>query len=245
MWASNNGIGLDSPTLFRGKRSLDHLLTHKDGLTLKYRKLAGVLLAASVFHLSDSPWIDQHLELECISVPSPDNKQLQQWCPRVLCTLMPKSHKRLQSENIAALGVLVLELEADRKANWIPDDEDWASGEKSNCMRLTRILKSWEDLVSDDYRSVAKACLEFDNLIESVDHPEIVSERKSRAVMYKCILEPLFRHTTKSFGNLAPLFKGMFGPGHSLTPLMNISPSATTKHVLFDDHDSLPKPDDR
>ncbi|KAH6996527.1 hypothetical protein BKA56DRAFT_158717 [Ilyonectria sp. MPI-CAGE-AT-0026] len=221
MWASNNGIGLDSPTLSRGERSLDHLLTHKDGLTLKYRKLAGVLLAASVFHLSDSPWIDQHLELECISVPSPDNKRLQQWCPRVLCTLMPKSHKRLQSENIAALGVLVLELEADRKASWIAADKDWQSGEKSNYMRLTRILKSWEDLVSDDYRSVAKACLEFDNLIENVEHLEIVSDRKSRAVIYKCILEPLFRHTTKSFRNLAPLFKGMFGRVFSMTWILS------------------------
>ena len=245
MWASNDGGGLDSPSLFGGEQSLDHLLAHKDGLTLKYRKLVGVLLAASMFQLSDSPWIEQHLGPECIFVPLPDNKRLQQWCPRVLCTLVPKKDTRLQSDNIAALGVLVLELEADRKANWTAGDEDWISGEKSNHVRLARILKSWEDLVSDDYRRVAKACLEFDCLIESLDHPDIVSERKSLAVIYKCILEPLFRNIMKSFGNLAPVFKGMFDPSRSLAAPMNISPSVTAKRMLFDDDDSLPKHDDQ
>ena len=245
MWASNNGVGLDSPTLFGGEQSLDHLLIQKDGLTLKYRKLVGVLLAAPMFQLSDSPWIEQHLEPECIFVPSPDNKRLQQWCPRTLCTLVPNKDTRLQRDNVAALGVLVLELEADRKANWTVGDEDWISGEKSNQVRLARILKTWKDLVSDEYRTVAKACLEFDSLIESFDHPDIVSERKGLAVIYKCILEPLFRHIMKSFGNLAPLFEGMFGPGRSFTAPMNISPSVTAKRVLFDDDDSLPKCDDQ
>jgi hypothetical protein len=158
---------------------------------------------------------------------------------------VPKKDTKLQSDNIAAFGVLVLELEANRKANWTPDDEDWLLGEKSNHVRLARILKSWEDLVSDDYRRVAKACLEFDSLTESLDHPDIVSERKGHAVIYKCILEPLFHHIMKSFGNLGPLFKGMFGPGRSLTSPMNISPSVTAKRVLFDDDDGLPTLDDQ
>lgn len=245
MWALNNGGGLDSPPLFGGEQSLDHLLSHKDGLTLKYRKLAGVLLAASMFQLSDSPWMEQHFDPKRIFVPSPDNKQLQQWCPRTLCTLVPKNDTRFQRDNIAAFGVLILELEADRKANWTAGDEDWISGEKSNHVRLARILKTWNDLVSDDYRTVAKACLEFDSLIQILDHPDIVPERKHLAIIYKCILEPLFRHIMKSFGNLAPLFKGMFGPGQSFTAPMNISPSVTAKRVLFDDDDSLPKHDDQ
>ncbi|KAH8587087.1 peptidase S8/S53 domain-containing protein [Bisporella sp. PMI_857] len=232
-----------SPSILK---SLDHLLTNKDGLTLKYRKLAGVLLAASMFQLSDSPWIEQHLGSEYIFVPSPDNKRLQQWCPRVLCTLVPKKHTMLQSDIIAAFGVLVLELEADRKADWTAGDEDWISGEKSNHVRLARVLNTWEDLVSDDYRTVAKACLEFDSLIECLDHPDIVLERRGIAVIYKCILEPLFRHIMKSFGNLAPLFNGMFGPGRSLMAPMKISPSITEKRVLFDDDmDATPKREDQ
>ncbi|KAK0727292.1 peptidase S8/S53 domain-containing protein [Lasiosphaeria miniovina] len=217
MWASNDVTGL-GPRSLLGPRELplDHYFAESDGLTLKYRKLAGVLLAASMFQLSDSPWIQHHLGTECIFVPSPDNKRLQQWCPQILCTLVRNSY-----------------------------DEDWITGEKSNHVRLARVLKSWEDLVSDDYRRVAKACLEFDSLIEGLDHPDIVPERKGLAIIYKCILEPLFRHVTKSFGNLAPIFKGMFGPGRSLTAPMNISPSITAKRVLFDDDDSLPEHGDQ
>jgi hypothetical protein len=249
MWEypTDSNAGFDSTTSFGRDQyiALDDLLTHQDHLTLKYRKLVGVLLAASLFQLSDSPWIEQHLGANTIFVPPPDNTRLHQWCPRVTCTLVPKTVTGLQSDNIAAFGVLVLELEADRKADWTKVDNDWISGEKSNQVRLARILKTWEDLISDDYRGVAKACLEFDSLIENLDHPDIESDRKGLAVVYKCILEPLFRHTMKSFGNLTPLFKGMFGPGRSLSAPMSLSPSITAKRVLFDDDDSLSKRDDQ
>jgi len=245
MWASNNGAEVDSPPLFGGEQSLDHLLTHKDGLTLKFRRLTGALIAASMFQLSDSPWIEQHLEPESIFVPPEDNKRIQQWYPRTLCTLVPQKDTGLQGDNIAAFGVLVLELEADRKANWIADDEDWLSGEKSNHVRLARVLNSWTDLVSDEYRKIAKSCLDFDVLIESLDHAKIIPERKGLAIIYKCILEPLFHRITTSFGNLAPIFSGMFGPSRSFTVPMNISPSVTAKRVLFDDDGDLPKRDDQ
>ena len=241
--------GRDSTTYFGRDQyiALDHLLTRKDGLTLKFRKLVGVLLAASLFQLSDSPWIEQHLGPDTIFVPTPDKRWLQQWCPRVICTLGPKKDTKLQSDNIAAFGVLVLELEADRMASWTEVDNDWISGEKSNHVRLARILKSWEDYISDDYRNIAKACLEFDSLTESLDHPDIVSEMKGLAIVYKCILEPLFRHMMKSFGNLGPVFEKMFGPGRSLATPTSLSPSNTAKRILFDDNDSelLSKPEDQ
>ncbi|PHH61270.1 hypothetical protein CDD81_648 [Ophiocordyceps australis] len=250
LWTLNQGgMEFDQSIEFgKGKEELlDHLLNsrHSDTLTPKYRKLAGALLAASLFQLSDSPWIEPHLGPECILVPVPDNAHLQQWCPRVLCSLMPQKSAKTQSDNVAAFGVLVLELEANRKAHWTTDDEEWLTGEKSNHVRLARILEAWKDYVYDEPRKVAKACLEFDSLISSLDHPDIVSENKGLAVMYKCILQPLHRHVTKSFGNLAPLFKGMFGPGRSLSAFTNISPSVTAKRVFFDDDDSLPKSKDQ
>lgn len=225
--------------------ALDDLLAQQDQLTLKYRKLVGVLLAASLFQLGKSPWIAQHLSPDTIFVPPPDNKRLRQWSPRVICSLVPKEDTMLQSDNVAAFGVLVLELEAHRKAAWTEADNDWLSGVKSNHVRLARILKSWEDLISDDYRSIAKACLEFDSLIENVSHSDIVSDTKGLAVIYKCILEPLFRHMMKSFGNLAILFKGMFGPGRSLAAAMTLAPHKTAKRLLFDDDETLPRSDDQ
>lgn len=247
----DHSAGSDSTGIYSGQdgqfKSLEDLLNHEDLLKLKYRKLAGVLLASSLFQLSGSPWIEQYLGPDTIFVPLPNNKQLHQWCPHIVCTLAPKETTKLQSDDIAAFGVLVLELEANRKAPWTREDTDWISGQRSNHVRLARILKAWEDVVSDDYRDVAKVCLEFDSLVESLDHPDIVSDQKGIAVIYKCILEPLFRQLMNSFGRLAPLFDGIFNPCHlrSLTA-MRLSASNTAKRVLFDDDDeSMSKPDDR
>lgn len=253
----NSGTGSDPPSSPGRDQytALDSLLTHQDHLTPKYRKLIGVLLAASLFQLGNSPWIEQQLAPDTIFVPSraPDRARLQQWCPRVVCSLLPKndverddeSELMIRSDTIAAFGVLVLELEADRQAPWDPSDSDWLSGEKSNQVRLARVLKSWEELISDDYRGVARACLEFSSLVDNVNHSEIEADKKSLAVIYKCILEPLFRHMMKSFGNLGPLFKGMFGPVRGLAAPMNLSASSTAKRILFDDDESTSKPDDR
>ncbi|KAI1089240.1 hypothetical protein F5B19DRAFT_467985 [Rostrohypoxylon terebratum] len=258
MWAYpvDNSAGVDS--FLNSDRyqyaSLDSILIHQDCLTPKYRKLIGVLLAASLFQLGDSPWIEQQLKPDTIFVPlPPDRARLQQWCPRVICDLLPKDDEEkdeekelmLQSDTIAAFGVLVLELEADRQAPWDPSDNDWLSGEKSNQVRLARILKSWEELISDDYRGVARACLEFTSLIDYVNHSDIGADKKGLAIIYKCILEPLFRHMMKSFGTLGPLFKGMFGPVRSLSAPMNLSASSTAKRILFDDDEATSKPADQ
>ncbi|KAI3322337.1 hypothetical protein HD806DRAFT_122430 [Xylariaceae sp. AK1471] len=226
-------------------KALDKFLIHEHRLNLKHRKLAGVLLASSLFQLSDSPWIERQFAADSVLVPLPDTKQLHQWCPQVVCTLAPKENPGLQSDDIAAFGVLILELEADRKAPWTKEDNDWISGAKSNYVRLARILKDWEGDVSDEYRGVAKACLEFDSLVENFDHPDIMLDQKGLAVIYKCILEPLFCHLIRSFGNLSSLFEGMLGPWRSLAAPMRLSPSNTAKRVLFDDDESLSKPDDR
>jgi hypothetical protein len=255
MWEypGSQNTGIDSQTYPGGDQytALGDLLTHDDRLTPRYRKLAGVLLATSLFQLSNSPWIEQHLSEETIFVPSPapDNRRLRHWCPRVVCSLEfdrdTEKNEMAQSDTIAAFGVLVLELEIDRTAPWQESDSDWISGEKSNQVRLARVLKNWEEFINDDYRAVARACLEFDSLVENVIHPEIGTDKRALAVVYKCILEPLFRHVLKSFGNLRPLFDGMFGPGRHLASAMSVSASRTAKRVLFDDDESPTKSEDR
>lgn len=245
MWTYNDGGGgLHSSAPLRGEQSLEQILGDRKRLTPKYRKLASALLAACMFQLSDSPWIDQNLAPESIFVPDTESIEVQQWCPRVVCTLVPNISPRQQSDNIAAFGVLMLELETELKAGWEADDEDWQTGERSNSVRLARVLDSWKDYINDDYSEIAKACLEFDKLVRTLEHPDIVPERKGLAVIYKYILEPLFRHVVQSFGNLAPIFDGMFTAGHSLTAPIQISSSNTAKRELFDDDLSTPQPSD-
>ncbi|KAF4448622.1 subtilisin-like protein [Fusarium austroafricanum] len=239
MWITNAEEELESPSISGSEQSLEYHLTHKSGLTLKHRKLVSVLLAVSIFQLSDNPWVAQHLDPENIFLPSPNNKYLQRWCPRIHYTLVSSQDTRLQSDNIVALGVLVMELEADCKAEWIPEDDDWDSGERSNRARLARMLRTWEDEISDDYRRIAKACLKFDDLVEKLKHPDIAEERKGLAIIYKCILEPLSQCVNLSFEGLSPLIKGMFGPGRSLVSPISIPLAVARKVILFDDDDSL------
>jgi hypothetical protein len=242
MWPSDSGAVLDSHAYFNGEHSLDHLLAQWNGLTPKYRKLAGVLLAASMFQLNliDSPWIEEHLGREHIFVPTPKDKQLHHWCPLVLCNLVSQSLPNRPSDHIAAFGVTLLELEAGCKADWSEGDVEYGSTQRSHHVRLARILTSWKDLVDDNHRRVAKACLEFESRIESLDHPGIEPEKKALAVIYKFILEPLYQDAMKSFGNLACLFEDMFGRTCMVRAPMSIPTSATAERNLFDDDDSLP-----
>lgn len=226
------------------EQALDQLLADRYGLTKKYRKLAEVLLAACVFQLNESPWLEQYLRPDYLYVPPLDKKRLRQWCPRLLCDLVPQSASGQQSDNIAAFGVLLLELEAHQQAFWTSEDEDWPSGEPSNSMRLIRILKEWEESVESVYRRVAKACLDFESLVQNLDHEDIEPEKKSIAIIYKCILEPLLEYTLISFPDLSPLFTNMFGPSRGLAAAMEITAVGTAKRALFDD-DSNTKPEDR
>jgi hypothetical protein len=241
MWelSPDNITESGSPIPVSGEQSkaLDDFLIDRS-LKLKYRKLAGVLLASSLFQLSNSPWIEQYLGPDTIFVPSPDRTQLHQWCPQVVCTLVPKDNTTLQNDVIAAFGVLILELMADRRAPWKDEDNDWLSGERSNHVRLARILRTWEDDVSANHREVAKVCLELESIVDSLDHRDIVPDHKSVAVIYKYILEPLFRDFATSFGNALHLLESTVGPWSSLAGPTSLSPSSTAKRVLFDDEET-------
>ncbi|KAF5538050.1 extracellular serine protease [Fusarium phyllophilum] len=242
MWVDDAGGRGELSSIFEHEESLHQHLTKEKGLKAKYRKLASVLLAASVFQLSNSPWIEQHLELEHIFLPSSVNKGLEQWCPRIHCNLESKQDRRLQSDNIAALGVLVMELEAGRKASWTPGEKDEASRGGSNISRLTRILKDpdWLEDVDDPYRQIAKTCLEFNSLVENLDQPRISADRKGLAIIYKKILVPLFDRLVDSFKGSADLFDDMLGSGRPLAPPVSKPLAVEEKVILFDDEDATP-----
>ncbi|CVK98062.1 uncharacterized protein FMAN_12180 [Fusarium mangiferae] len=240
MWVDSGG-GVELPSIVEHEESLNQHLTEKS-LKARYRKLASVLLAASVFQLSNSPWIEQRLELEHIYLPPPVNKDLQQWCPRIHCTLESNQDRRLQSDNIAALGVLVMELEANGKASWSAGEADEVSGKGSNISRLTRILgdSEWQSDVDDKYRQIAKACLEFNTLVDTLDQPRISADRKGLAIIYKKILVPLYDQLVDSFEECADLFDDILGPGRPLAPPVSKPLAVGERPILFDDEDDTP-----
>jgi hypothetical protein len=225
---------------------LNDLLGQQRTLKPMHRKLLEVLLACSLLRLYDSPWIQEQLRRDTIYLPTcpRDSKQLQQWYPHVLCKLSRDAIMNLHSDDIAAFGVLIMELEADDEAAWSADDVEWPSETKSNRVRLARILKDWQCDVSDEYREVGRVCLDFESLVETFDHPNIASDLKYLAIIYKCILDPLFRSLVKDYGKTIHLFQGMPGPWGSLSAAMNLSPSDAAKRALFDDLETT-RSDDR
>lgn len=248
MWEYlNDCVGVDSArSLVKDHyAALEDFLNHRDQLKPMHRKLVAVLLAASLCQLSNSPWIAQQLGTDTVFVPSPQgNTPLHQWYPRVGCTLIRQEHARLSSDDIAAFGVLVLELEANRKADWTIEDVDIDTGMKSNQVRLVRILGAWDDLICDDYRNIGWACAEFDKLVERFDHPDIETDRKGLAIFYKFIYLPLRRHSSSAFGRLDCLFEGFFRSNLNFAARTRIPATAPVEQFFFDDGDISPKSED-
>lgn len=155
------------------------------------RKLIGVFLAWSLFMLYGSPWLQQQWQDDVLILPYPSpNSGIDNRRPLIACTLSDTQGcgRRPQAEDVAALGVLILELEANAQAPWIDEDEDLETGERSNLLRLARILddEHWVGELSDGYRLVAKSCLEFEAIVERSSLPGFKADLKSLAMLYKC-----------------------------------------------------------
>ena len=113
---------------------------------------------------------------------------------------------------MAAFGVLIMELQAGKSAEWTDDDIDWEMNAESNHVRLGRILEEWKEVVPDGYRHVSRACHDFEWLIETFYNDNVACHLKSLAIVYKCILEPLFHILERNFGGDAQLFEGIPSP---------------------------------
>ncbi|KAF5645877.1 uncharacterized protein FTJAE_2307 [Fusarium tjaetaba] len=133
IWIQNAGGEVPSPSSSVGEETLDLHLGNLYTFPPMHRRMTSVLFAASMFQLSDTPWIDPRLDLARAFLPMPIDEDLQQWYPRIYCNLELGQTTSPQSDNIAALGVLLMQLEAARKSEWLPDaDEDWLTGQRSN-----------------------------------------------------------------------------------------------------------------
>ncbi|KAJ2981443.1 hypothetical protein NUW58_g6689 [Xylaria curta] len=220
-----------NPGLETGSKSQSFQLKKRD------RKLLGVFLAWSLFMLYGSPWLQHRWQDSVLVLPYPSsNSHIDGRRPLIPCVIKhtQDTEKRPTSEEIAALGILILELEANMQAGWTNDDEDFETGEKSNVCRLIRILsdENWTGELSDGYRQIAKSCLEFENLVEASRFPCGEADRRNLAMLYKRVVNPLFQLLVSSFGTAAQVFRSI--PALSV-PERQKKKSSRTNMVLFDD----------
>ena len=205
------------------------------------RRIVGVLLACSLFKLCGSPWLQLRFERENIFVLPKETSAsgLDDWRPHISCYLSPNPSPRSLpedvAEDVAALGVLILELEKSRSAEWTEEDEDYETKTKSNKIRLFRILNEWKGDIIDDYHRVGCACFQFEKLVESCDNPKIDQGLRNLAVLYKYIVNPLFQKLVTEFGDAGRLFQGISGLS---VPTIQKRASTIRRLVLYDDFES-------
>jgi hypothetical protein len=146
----------------------------------------------------------------------------------------PTKYVSSRREYVAALGILVLELEAGESAEWAKDDIDWENGKRSNQVRLGRLLEEWKDM-RDAYRHVGEACHNLELLVETFEHEDVDDDLKYQAVVYKCIVEPLFQILYMDHGSDTQLFESIPSPRGDITVSTSQLLSKVAKRELFDD----------
>lgn len=211
------------------------------------RKQIGVYLALSLFQLCGSPWLQHTFEGNNIYIlPRKSSIRPQDyWRPHVACCLDRAACRMSLSEDVAALGVLILELEAKTLAGWKDDDEDYVTGTRSNKSRLYRILYEWKRKLAHSYLNIGWACMLFDTLIETLDDEKIGQADqgdenwRGLVILYKCILNPLYRKLVTDFPGAEKQFRGV--SGLSVPAARKRIERAVEQLVLYDDEESTEK----
>lgn len=206
-------------------------------LTLRDRKVIGVYLALSIVHLAGSPWLQEELGRENLSIWSHRQEEAIHYRPHIFCKLKQKSDTVPEiADHVAGLGVLILELATNKIAGWTDEDADYQLKRKTNIQRLVRILsdEQWRGEIEEHYRGIGDACLAFNSKVEDFEHPDFTPETTPLAVLYKFILYPLYRLLVSSFGTTTYLFPGM----SALTLPTQIRESHAQCLVMFDDFDT-------
>ncbi|KAK4206459.1 hypothetical protein QBC37DRAFT_300762 [Rhypophila decipiens] len=209
----------------------------------------GALLACSLYHLFGSSWIQTEFDRSNILIFTGQTSRIDSdyWRPHIECRLGCESNHISDSESehlaelVASLGVLILELEANRPAGWTDGDVDWDTNERSNIQRLSRMLKDieWLDDLGEPYREIGLACMNFQRWTEDVHHPHMHERRlKELAILYKCIVNPLYRHLVTKFPPTRQLFDGI--PGLSVPNVRRggTRPVVLKRRVAFFDDDT-------
>jgi hypothetical protein len=171
-------------------------------MRLEDARILETVLACSLLHLYDSPWLQQSWNTDNISIFSRQDarSQLDMWRPHVFCVIgQPPTGNMAEYEDIVAFGILMMEIEAKQKAEPTDLDIDWRTHEVSSELILDRILLEWRGDVDAGYRKVGQDCLNFRNLVKQFDDLNLAGESGRIAAIYNHIVSPLFKLLRKRF----------------------------------------------
>ncbi|KAH7310637.1 hypothetical protein B0I35DRAFT_77160 [Stachybotrys elegans] len=181
-------------------RTLSSLIGDQS-FTLRLRYSTAILLVASTFLLGTGPWLANPPTLDSFLVPWPSG-DVRSWCPRVHHAFGGTEDARphcLDGDQAAALGIIILELYTNRITDWQDADVDPICLTMSHRVRLARVLTSSVDDITPDLVACARACLDFDRLVEDIGHEksDIPVEQRKLIIVYESILQPLSYEATR------------------------------------------------
>ncbi|KAK7216483.1 hypothetical protein V2G26_004486 [Clonostachys chloroleuca] len=213
-----------APTLPSAEQSLEDCLDQGTltDFSPKHRALAGFFLAATFFHLIGSPWLNEPFVARHISLDNPVSQPLDGWHVRARRSLERSTDAIDLAESVAALGVLILELETGFKSSWERDDEMSTTGEMSHHLRLSRLVREWSNALTEDIQRIARSCLEFNFLVDNLPGNSVTEGMRRPLIIYQHLLEPIFRRNGQSYVDLKDISAAIFATSstlpHSATP---------------------------
>ncbi|EXJ91761.1 hypothetical protein A1O3_00311 [Capronia epimyces CBS 606.96] len=184
----------------RTRRSADSATAPQ--LTRKKKKIVAATLAVTLLRALGSRWLEKGWEADKIFFlpESKPGSTVEFETPYILCSLASELDCEAESWDAAssysaifAFGVLLLELELDEGISVTMEDEQEADEEYSPVyMTLLRTFQFREEDLDDQYiQQVIDSCLDFNDRVDSIQHPSFDQDLKFRAAILRYIVDPL------------------------------------------------------
>ncbi|KFA48129.1 hypothetical protein S40293_10226 [Stachybotrys chartarum IBT 40293] len=204
------------------------------------QKVVELLVASSLLNLNTSAWMRADMNIKTILLEHSPSRG-RRWKPLVTCHLQSTAFDGNVHDAILSFGLLLMEMERKKTAKPKDTDMDWETGLPSKDSILKRIIEEWSRSVSDGYRHVATACLQFRELSAMLYDPALDPKMKQTAAIYKYILAPLHRLITQQHSKISRMFNEF--PGALQSPEASRSsslrlPIRSPGLVLFDGVDT-------
>jgi hypothetical protein len=170
-------------------------------------------LVCSFLHLYKSPWNSTSWQLGKLHASRGQDRDArhERWKLHLACPLIANNYpenntNRSIDESVVAFGLLLVQMQAKEIAAPSNEDYDWFEKRPTNASKLIRLLKRWKGRLRRGDRIIAKACLEFPDYVRRLDMPNLDSELRPVATIYRYIASRLLAQVNIDFGHEVELF---------------------------------------
>jgi hypothetical protein len=194
--------------------TLDELLRGQKKFTLRERRILAVILANSLLHFCDSPWLSKEWSKKHVSFFYKAKDFLDLKRPYLAIQFDepepaedPDEMFRLHpNSSILALGILLLEIEicATIESQRCPDDlsEDGTVNVNTDLTTALRLYEETVDNLFVDYRNAIRACLDC-NFMEDPEQSTSLEDESFRQAVCEHIVAPIENELLRGF-NIRP-----------------------------------------